>query len=128
MVFMLPVVDYPEGTRVRKALDYEHLRLYLFADRLRFSYGSDKGRPREEWQRHLEELPPEQMASELEGFGFAGLILNRKAYEDGGEALRLALAAGERGEAFSSPDHDFLFVRLRPRATPRLPEVGGTSP
>jgi hypothetical protein len=128
MVFMLPVVDYPEGTRVRKALDYEHLRLYLFADRLRFSYGSDKGRPREEWQRRIEELPPEQMASELEGFGFAGLILNRKAYEDGGEALRLALAAGGRGEAFSSPDRDFLFVRLRPQATPRLPEAGGTSP
>ncbi len=125
MVFMLPVVDYPEGARVRKALDYEHLRLYLFAERLRFSYGSDKGRPREEWQRRIEELPPEQMASELEGFGFAGLILNRKAYEDGGEALRLALAAEGRGEAFSSPDRDFLFVRLRPGATPRLPEVGG---
>jgi hypothetical protein len=126
MLFMLPVVDYPEGARVRKALDYEHLRLYFFADRLRFSYGSDKGRPREEWQRRIEELPPEQMASELEGFGFAGLILNRKAYEDGGEALRLALAAGGRGEAFSSPDRDFLFVRLRPRATPHLPEAALT--
>jgi hypothetical protein len=121
-------VDYPEGVRVRKATDYEHLRPYLFADRLRFSYGSDKGRPREEWQRRLEELPPEEMASELEGFGFAGLILNRKAYEDGGEALRLALAAGGRGEGFSSPDRDFLFVRLRPQVVPRLPEVGGTSP
>jgi hypothetical protein len=128
MVFMLPVVDYPEGARVRKAVDYEHLRPYLFADRLRFSYGSDKGRPREEWQRRLEELPPEEMASELEGFGFAGLILNRKAYEDGAEALRLALAAGGRGEGFSSPDRDFLFVRLRPQVVPRLPEVGGTSP
>jgi hypothetical protein len=128
MVFMLPVVDHPEGARVRKATDYEHLRPYLFADRLRFSYGSDKGRPREEWQRRIEELPPEAMASELEGFGFAGLILNRKAYEDGGEALRLALATGGRGEGLSSPDGDFLFVRLRPSATPRLPEVGGTSP
>jgi hypothetical protein len=128
MVFMLPVVDYPEGARVRKATDYEHLRPYLFADRLRFSYGSDKGRPREEWQHRVEELRPEEMASELEGFGFAGLILNRKAYEDGGEPLRLALAAGGRGEGLSSPDGDFLFVRLKPKAAPRLPEVGGTSP
>jgi hypothetical protein len=128
MLFMLPVVDYPEGARVRKAVDYEHLRPYLFADRLRFSYGSDKGRPREEWQRRVEELPPEHMASELEGFGFAGLILNRKAYEDGGEGLRLALAAGGREEGFLSPDRDFLFVRLQPQATPSLPEAGGTSP
>jgi len=127
MVFMLPVVDFPEGPRVRKATDYEHLRPYLFTTHLRFSYGSDKGRPREEWQRRVEELPPEAMAAALEGFGFVGLIVNRKAYEDRGDALRLALAASGRPEAWESPDRDFLFVRLRPAAAPRGPDVGGSS-
>jgi hypothetical protein len=124
MLFMLPVVDFPEGPRVRKATDYEHFRPYLFSTRLRYSYGSDKGRPREEWQRGMEELAPEAMAAALEGYGFAGLIVNRKAYEDGGDELRRALAASGRLEAWESPDRDFLFVRLQPQAAPRMPEVG----
>jgi len=127
MIFMLPVVDCPEGARIRKATDYEHFRPYLFPPRFRCRYGPDKGRRREEWQRRVEELPPEAMAAALEGFGFAGLIVNRKAYEDGADALRQALAASGRPEAWESPDRDFLFVRLRPAAAPRWPDVGGSS-
>ena len=114
MLFVLPVLDFPEGPRVLRATDYEPLRLYLFSSRLRLSYGGDKGRPREEWQRRVEELPPEAMAAALESRGFDGLILNRKAYEDGGEGLRQALASGGRREGWQSPDRDFLFLRLLP--------------
>ena len=114
MLFVLPVLDFPEGPRVLRATDYEPLRLYLFSSRLRLSYGGDKGRPREEWQGRVEELPPEAMAAALESRGFAGLVLNRKAYEDGGEGLRQALASGGRREGWQSPDHDFLFLRLLP--------------
>jgi hypothetical protein len=119
MLFMLPVVDFPEGARVRGATDYEHLRPYLFATRLRFSYGSDKGYSREEWQHRVEELAPPELAGELERLGFSGLILNRQAYEDGGDALRSALAA--RGPALESPDREFLFLPLHAAAVPRLP-------
>jgi len=114
MLFVLPVLDFPEGPRVLRATDYEPLRLYLFSSRLRLSYGGDKGRPREEWQRHVEALPPEAMAAALESRGFAGLVLNRKAYEDEGEGLRAALASRGRGDAWQSPDRDFLFIRLLP--------------
>ena len=79
MIFMLPVVECPEGERVRKATDYENFRPYLYSTRLRFSYGSDKGRPREAWQRRVEALEPEAMADALERVGFAGLLVNRKA-------------------------------------------------
>jgi hypothetical protein len=123
MIFMLPVVDCPEGARVRKATDYEHFRLYLFSTRLRFSYGSDKGRPREAWQRRVESLEPEAMAAALERTGFAGLVVNRKAYPDGAQELREALARAGRVEAWESPDHDFLFVRLVPSSSPLPPDA-----
>ncbi len=123
MIFQLPVVDFPEGTRVRGTVDYDHFRPYLFSSHLRFSYGADKGRPREAWQHRAEALPPEAMAEALERIGFSGLLVNRRAYEDGGRDLREQLAAGGRREAWESPDHDFLFIRLRPVATPNLPDT-----
>jgi hypothetical protein len=122
MLFQLPVVDFPEGPRVHGAGDYEHLRPYLHATRLRFSHGSDKGRPREAWQRRVESLEPAAMAEALERIGFAGLLVNRKAFPDGAQELRDALSAAGRPEAWESPDHDFLFVRLRPAAPPARPD------
>jgi hypothetical protein len=123
MIFSLPVVDCPEGARVGKATDYEHFRPYLFSRRLRFSYGSDKGRPREAWQRRVEALEPEAMAQALERVGFEGLLVNRKAFEDGAQELRARLAVSGRSEAWQSPDGDFLFVRLRPAARPSPPDL-----
>ncbi len=122
MLFQLPVVDYPEGPRIGKATDYEHLRPFIASSRLRFSYGSDKGRPREAWQHRVEELPPEQMAEALERFGFAGVLVNRRAYKDGGQELRERLAATGRREAWESPDHVFLFIRLRPAPSTVSPD------
>ena len=122
MLFQLPVVDFPEGQRVRGTSDYEHLRPYLHSKQLRFSYGSDKGRPREAWQRRVEALEAEPMADALERMGFAGLLVIRKAYEDGAQDLRDRLAATGRDEAFESPDRDFVFVRLRPAPSPMPPD------
>jgi hypothetical protein len=122
MLFQLPVVDFPEGRQVLGATDYEHLRPYLNAKRLRFSYGSDKGRAREAWQRRAEALPPTEMARALERLGFAGLLVNRKAYADGGAELRDTLVAELRSEAWESPDHDFLFIRLQPAPVPEAPD------
>ena len=123
MLFQLPVVDFPEGLRIRGASDYEHLRPYLQAKQLRFSYGSDKGRPREAWQRRVEALEPEAMADALERMGFAGLLVIRKAYEDGARELRERLAATGRLEVLESPDDDFLFIRLRPAPSPLPPDA-----
>ena len=123
MVFQLPVVDFPEGKPILAASDYEHLRPYLHATRLRFSYGSDKGRARDAWQRRVESLEPAPMADVLERMGFAGLVVNRKAYPDSAQALREALAASGRLEAWESPDRDFLFVRLTPSASPQPPDL-----
>jgi hypothetical protein len=122
MLFQLPVVDFPEGQQVLGATDYEHLRPYLQTTRLRFSYGSDKGRPREAWQRRAEALVPADMAGALERMGFAGLLVNRKAYPDGGLELKEALAAAGRSEAWESTDHDFLFIQLQPAAQPEAPD------
>ena len=104
MLFQLPVVDFPEGQRIRAASDYEHLRPYLHSTRLRFSYGSDKGRARDAWQRRVEALEPAAMADALERMGFSGLVVNRKAYPDGAQELRdAARGLGPRSRPGRAP-------------------------
>jgi len=46
MVFQLPVMRFPEGGPVHAATEYEMLRPFFFTKTLRFSFGSNQGRPR----------------------------------------------------------------------------------
>ena len=79
MIFQLPVMDFPEGP-LPDVPSYDHLRPYLFSSHLRFSFGSMKGRPREEWQHVLTSLPLPQVLAEIKSRGFVALYINRAAY------------------------------------------------
>jgi hypothetical protein len=122
MLFMLPVQGFPEGGSIRDMPDYEHFRPYLHTSRVRYSYGTDKGRPREDWQRRVEALPPAKMIDRLEAYGFSGLVVDRRAYPDGAHSLLAGLAAAGRPVAFGEAGGARVFVRMVPRAPARLPE------
>jgi hypothetical protein len=122
MVFMLPVVDFPEGGAIRQMGDTEHLRPYLFTSRVRYSFGTDKGRSREEWQRRVEALSSAKMADRLEGYGFSGIVVDRRGYADAGRSLLSSLAEAGRPIAFDEVGGGRAFVRLVPRAPTLLPE------
>jgi hypothetical protein len=122
LVFMLPVLDFPEGGSIRQMGDYEHFRSYLFTSRVRYSYGTDKGRSREEWQRRVEALPPAKMVDRLEGYGFSGLVVDRRAYADGGRSLLVGLTEAGKTIVIDEAGGGRALVRLRPRAPALLPE------
>src|ERR1051325_7907544 len=92
MVFQLPVMRFPEGGPVHAAQEYEMLRPYFHTKTLRFSFGSNQGRPREDWQFIVEKLSPPQMVATLEKYGFAAIYINRKGFADGGESLLKAFS------------------------------------
>lgn len=100
MVFQLPVMEFPEVPGPNMP-PYDHFRPYLYSDRLRYSFGSVKGRPREDWQRELGQLigwridPNTQqfqfacgkenlarLVEEIRRRGFSGLYLNRNGFPD----------------------------------------------
>lgn len=122
MLFMLPVLDFPEGGGVRQMGDYEHFRPYLFTSGVRYSYGTDKGRPREGWQRRVEAMVPAKMVDRLEGYGFSGIVVDRRAYADSGRSLLAGLAETGRAVAFDEAGGGRAVVRLSPRSPARLPE------
>jgi len=131
MIFMLPFVDFPEPSPIIK-LKTGELELYLYgpmapflySTKLRYSYGSQKGRQGADWQHEVQRLPAGKMAATLESYGFSGILLNREAYNDRGEQLLAELAeAGWPMEFEQGLDNEWVFIRLTPDQHPVLPTL-----
>jgi len=131
MVFMLPFVDFPEPSPIIKLKTGEfELYLYgpmapfLYSTKLRYSYGSHKGRQGADWQHEVQQLPAGNMASILESYGFAGIVINREAYNDRAEKLIAEFAeAGWPMEFEREINEEWAFIRLTPASEPTLPTL-----
>ena len=128
MVFQLPVMPYPESTPVNALQAYEHFRPYFFSKTLRFSFGSNKGRPREDWQKEVEKQPPAQMAATLEKYGFGAIYLNRKGFTDQAQSLIKQLADAGKTQVLEDEVREQVCILLNPSATPELPPPGDRVP
>ncbi|PYK31828.1 MAG: hypothetical protein DME57_02175 [Verrucomicrobia bacterium] len=111
MVFQLPVMDFPEAP-LRTETSYDHLRPYLFTKKLRFSFGSMKGRPREQWQHELEKLPLSDALAELKKRGFSALYVSRPGYGEIIGTLEQSLKELGYTQAIENPEHDVFCVVL----------------
>ena len=114
MVFQLPVMPFPEGGRVHRMRDYDPLRPFLNATSLRFSFGAQKGRGWENWQRDLARLPAARMVSRLQALGFDGLLVHRSGFEDHAERLLADLKPLTGRARIESLARDLVFIRLMP--------------
>ena len=123
MVFQLPVVPYPESPPINKIYDYEHFIPYLYSKHLRYSYGSDKGRALETWQREVEKLPAAEMAAKLQEYGFGVIYLNTKAFKDGGSKVINDLRDAGKAVFIESSKKDLVAIRLTPAAVPSVPDI-----
>ena len=87
MIFQLPYTPFPEQPAIHKMGGYDHLRGYLHAKNLRWSFGAIKNRDVDLAQRHVASLAPAELAEALAVAGFSGIYLDRYGYEDNGAAL-----------------------------------------
>jgi phosphoglycerol transferase len=117
-VFQLPVVSFPEAPSVHQMIDYEQFRPYLWTDSLRFSYGTHKGREREEWQLRASGLEPGALNEYLGAHGFDAIVINRRGYEDRAQALESKLGAAE-GPLVESSERDLVAYRVKKTASKR---------
>jgi len=90
MVFQFPVMEYPESP-VPGVGSYEHFRPYLYSSKLRYSFGSQKGREREAWQKEVASMPIKKALPEIARRGFAAIYINRRGFQDGGKSLEDAI-------------------------------------
>ena len=83
MVFQLPIMEFPEAP-VPGVPPYDHFRPYLYSKNLRYSFGSMKGRPREDWQKELGKMAFKDAVAEIKNKGFAAIYINRNGFPDRG--------------------------------------------
>jgi len=129
MIYILPATDFPEpfwgrGSYKGSFHHYQAMRPFLYSRKLRYSYGSNKGRQGADWQLDVQELPAGEMAAKLESYGFSGILLNRKGYEDRGIHLLAELEnAGWLVEFEQGVDNEWVFIRLNPSSNPIFPTL-----
>ena len=116
MVFQLPIMAFPEGVPVQQMGSYEHLRLYLFSTRLRYSFGDHKVNAGAAWTASLAPLPVGDLVRHLEDARFCAVQVNRSGYKDRGAAVLDGLRAAGWDELIESPAKD-LVVAVRPGTT-----------
>jgi len=121
MVFQLPIVSYPESVAVQNLQAYELLRPFFFSKTLHFSFGANKGRARDDWQKEVEKLSGAEMVAALERYGFSAIYLNRKGFADRAEGLIKQLVASGKSNIFEDDLREQVCVILNPAATPVLP-------
>jgi phosphoglycerol transferase len=121
MVFQLPVLGFPEVVPPHRLADYEHFRLFLNTQDLRFSYGAAKNRSRSRWQMDLENVPVETLVRRLESYGFAALYINRKGFEDNAEKMLQELDRLGYARRLQGGVGNQVVVLLNPKPEPVLP-------
>ncbi len=82
MVYQLPYHVYPEGGPVINMADYQLLTGYIFSDTLRWSYGGSKGREGDSWNKQMSEKTVAELVPALKEQKFAGIYLDKRAYEE----------------------------------------------
>jgi len=116
MIFQLPVMEYPESP-VAGLGSYEHFRPYLYSTKLRYSFGSQKGREREAWQQEVAKMPAEKAIAEIARQGFDAIYINRRGFPDGGKAIEDAIReAGFTRPLIRSPAGDLDCIPIKPAA------------
>jgi hypothetical protein len=120
MVFQLPIMDYPESPAAGVG-SYDHFRPYLYTTQLRYSYGSDKGRPWDQWQHDLAQMSFETVVQRLESYGFGAIYINVNGFRDHGDSLIKSLRDSGHNQIFASDRGDLVCVLLNPSAQPTAP-------
>jgi len=109
MVFQMPVMEFPESP-IPGVPPYDHFRPYLYSQNLRYSFGSMKGREREQWQpavqaKFFEGATLDQQAGmirvnqasaraavdELKRLGFSAIYVNRNGFPDRAKGIEETL-------------------------------------
>jgi hypothetical protein len=110
MVFQLPPVEFPEAF---PGACYNHLRPFLFSQRLRFSFGAVKGRTNDEWIDALSSVSAAEAITILERHGFGAIYVDRMQYQDHGRELFDGFS-GMGLKIEESPRGDLFCVFLNP--------------
>lgn len=113
MIMQLPYREFPEVGPVNNMQDYEHFRPYLFTNNLRFSYGNNKGRGTESWQKQVQFDENKDSIEDLETFGFSAIFINKKGYNKNELEKIIKIISKKKKIIFNS--EEFIIFKINPK-------------
>lgn len=84
MIFQLPYHEYPEGGVINEMADYDLWIGYLHSKTLKWSYGGVLGRENDNWLATIDYESVPNIIKAAKSKGFAGIYIDRRAYDDEG--------------------------------------------
>jgi phosphoglycerol transferase len=110
MILQLPFHPFPEAVGSGISADYDLFKGYVHSQNLRWSYGAMKGRS-EDWTTEAKTRPLSYVIPAAVAAGFAGIYVDRYAYDDRGVNVerRLRRLLGVAGPLVTSDDNRLSF-------------------
>ena len=112
MIYQLPIMSFPENPKIHRMNDYDLARPYLHSQRLRWSYGSVKGRENDTWLREIAMMPAQSMVEALAWAGFSGVYIDRFGYKDEGAKIESEISSALSTPPILSPSTRQAFFDL----------------
>lgn len=115
MIYQWVYQPYPENPPIHQMGDYASIRGFLHSDNLRWSYGDQKGRNSDLWNRDLASKPMQERIRIISNVGFEGIYIDSNAYrEEELSALLEEMRSLLGVSPFVSEDKRLLFFQLDP--------------
>ncbi|MDE7311938.1 MAG: hypothetical protein K2N87_10065 [Eubacterium sp.] len=115
MIYQWVYQPYPENPPIHQMGDYASIRGYLHSDHLRWSYGDQKGRNSDLWNRDLASKSIQERIHIICNVGFEGIYIDSYAYsEDELSELLDEMKSILGVNPFVSEDGRLVFFELKP--------------
>lgn len=112
-VYQLPYMPFPEVPPLHRLQAYDLTIGFLHSKALHWSYAGMKGRQGDLFYRSLTREPIETQLDVIAHMGFAGIYLDRRGFEDNGDAVIAELSAQlGSGPLLQRADGQIVFFRL----------------
>ena len=113
MIFQLPPIQNFEGPGRGTIGGSDHSASFLQSSTLKFSHGHFLVSPEADWMFAMEKKPPQDMLTALAITGFSGVHVDKRGYEDQGQALIRELSSLAGTKPFAVENSHYVFIDLR---------------
>ncbi len=111
-IWQYPYVAYPETPPLFREGDYGLGRCYSVSSKIHWSWGALRGSSQERYQSAFTRLPLLQQLKLLRESGFAGVTVERRAFQDNGAELEGQLRSLGLKAQLQSPDEFLVYYPL----------------
>lgn len=120
-IYQLPYIGFPEVPIMHRLLNYQMMTGVLHSSALHWSFGGMKGRPGDLFYRSLAKEPLSHQLEVVRRLGFDGIYIDRRGYEDNGNAVTEALTQLlHMPPTLEHASKEIVFFKLNDRAHPPI--------